>query len=157
MNRRTVLHDIFFRHATVQVWTHVHQCALADDQPVTVPVAVTDYHLGVSLHRNPVTRDREFLDEHYYPGYRRLWIPRIPEVWQVRGHVAQMLRMWDFPPCLLPPPTYITVRAYALWMGDAVIASALLPDATQLECGDVLSIAFQITMDPTVSVPFIRH
>lgn len=154
MNRRTILHDTCFRHATVLVYTHVRLGHALDDQPLFTPPSITDTYLAVSLHERPVSRTHPYLAEMHYPGYRRLWIPRDKDVWVVKGNTAQMYRMWDFPPTNLGPNQLVTIPAYALWMGDAVISTGWLPTQTQLETGSVLSIAFQIEMYGAFSPAF---
>ena len=154
------MHHTGFRNATITVYANVISAhnpwamvPLGDDH---VPVMTTDTHVSVSLHHLPVHPTDPELHEFTHSGYRRLWIPRTPDVWLVRGSTAQMKRMWDFP----PQSHYDTLRipAYALWMGDAIISTGVMPANITLGRGDILQIAFLIAFD-SFGKPstFIRH
>lgn len=153
-NRRTVLLHTAFRHAVVTVYTFVRQPrTTVFDALDHVPVVITDTHLSVSLHHFPVSPTFPDTYEFINASYRRVWIPRTAEMWRVQGATAQMTSMMDFPPQL----DYDTlgVRAYGLWMGDALIATGYLPEDTIVNRGEILQIAFRLNFGAPAHMPVI--
>lgn len=144
MTRRSILLDTMFHHAVTTVYTHVYTPVYSG--PVGIdhaPVIVTDNCLGVSLHDFPVnsmtTPDTWELTT---PWYRRIWVPRTAAWWAVIHASVQMKQMMDFP--AQTHFDYQLIRAFGLWMGDALVATGYLPPDTVLKRGEVLSIAFAV-------------
>jgi hypothetical protein len=145
LNRRTILHHAAFHQAstTLNVWVSPTHSGVA------VPVLamsdrVENTAVWFSLHTQALPPEGP-LHEVSYPGYTRVAVPRTGDWWRVTTPppTTTMVQPVYFPRIPLQVKTPIPVHAWALWLGDAVVATA--PMDVILCPGEYLSIHLTLT------------